>query len=187
MFFHLFYFQFRPLAGLETQVHAPCIYAALALITGKTCGYLQRSPPEEVFPELGMESRVGDSVPVLFPPAVYGCRAGQPRSLSQLSRRIGGRVIDLRFWSRASSHLVQWSRTLCLFFFRLNYSNNPLNLQSLISYPNQICIMKPQMPVQRLGKGKLHYNNHDHEMKSSSAGRIPHQCFEHSVQSKKCN
>lgn len=108
MFYHLFYFQFHPFAGLDTQVRAPCIYAALVLSTGKACGCLLRIPPEEGFPELGMERGVGESAPVLLPPAVYGGRAGQPRSPSQLPRS-WGRATDLRFWSKANSHLPLFS------------------------------------------------------------------------------
>jgi len=78
-------------------VHAPCIYAVLALSTGKACGCLQRSPPEEGFPELGVEGRVERSAPVRLPPAVDGGKAGQLRSPSQLPRRSEGRATDLRF------------------------------------------------------------------------------------------
>lgn len=99
----------HPLAGLETQVRAPRVYAALALSTGKDCGCLQRSPPEEGFPELGTERTVGESAPVLLPPAVLGGRAGQPRTRAICPEEVGATATDLRFWSKASSHLPSFS------------------------------------------------------------------------------
>lgn len=91
--------------------------------------------------------------------------------------------------SKLSSALVQWSRTLCIFFLaeitpitHLIYS--PLFL--ILIKTTFILFMKPQMLAQGLGKGKHQHNNNDNEMKSSSVRTILHQCFDQNVQFKKC-
>lgn len=116
VFYHLLYFQFSPFAGLETQMHSPGIYVVLALSSVKGCVCLQSSPLKRTF--LIWEWRQEwEIVPVQLPPAVYVHITGQLRSMTQLPRS-GEGATDLRFWSKANSHLPLLSKAgLCIFFY----------------------------------------------------------------------
>lgn len=117
MFYHLFSFQF-PSLGWAGNPSACTIRLCSASSERSQSLWLHSKKP--TWRGLSWGRNGEDSGRELSCPAPTSCAWWQcwpAEDLSQLPRRNGGTATDLRFWSKASSHLCSFSEAgLCVFF-----------------------------------------------------------------------